>query len=191
MATDYQTYANKLQRRAGLRRLLLAPPALLVCASLVLLVASPFSWDAAEIADLPAWIPPALGILTGLGGLWVGAFAFQRTLRETRGDFEVFALQLAWGVIMFISGSLMMLGLTDRLPDPDTYAHLLDDNGNRTITPNDYFAFSFLFGLLQIGWVWVGAYLYSHAMSNLAPNRISARRPDEVDGVGVLLRERS
>ena len=178
------------QRRGNTRSLLLLPPLLLVLAAAVLILASPLAWGAGEIIDAPAWMAPLMGVIVGLGGLWVGLFSLRKTLRSTRGDFEVFGLQTVFGVLMFISGSVMLVSLATQLPSESTYARALDDDGQIQISALGFFASSMLLGAFQIGWVWIGAYLYSNAIDNQAPNRISARHPDEVDGVGVLLRER-
>ena len=189
MAQIGDATARTSQRRPRARALLLVAPALLVLASLVLLIASPTAWGAAAVLDAPAWLPPVLGVIVALAALWIGTYSFRKILRETYGDFEVFGLQLVFGVIMFISGAAMLLGLAVQLPDAGTYERWLDD-GEVVGRSRDYFVFSLIYGVLNIGWVWVGAYLYSHAITNMQPNRISARSPDEVDGVGELLRER-
>jgi hypothetical protein len=131
-----------------------------------------------------------LGLIVAMGGFAVAFFSLRHTLRTTRGDFEVFGLQLIFGTIMFLTGAAMMLSLVFQLPDPDTYARVLDDNGEYNASIAGFFILSLLLGAFNIGWVWVGAYLYSHALANMQPNRISARQPGETDGVGELLRER-
>ena len=178
MATNFDTSVKMKQRKPGKRALLLLPPLALVLSGLVLLVASPLSWDAAAIIDAPSWMPPVLGVLVALGGLWIGGFALSRTLTATRGDFEVFGLQTVFGALMFLSGSAMMLSLVVRLPDEATYRSALDDDGQVAISALGYFAVSIVLGAFQVAWVWVGAYLYSHAVTNQEPNRISASHPD-------------
>ena len=184
------TRAPSIQRKPTARLLLVMPPLVLLAASGLLMITSPFAWGAAEVLDAPDWMPPVLGIIVAIGGLSVGFFSLRHTLRTTHGDFEVFGLQLVFGVLMFVSGAAMMLSLVFQLPDTDTYARALDDNGEYTVSVSGFFILSLLLGAFNVGWVWVGAYLYSHAIANMQPNRISARHPGETDGVGELLRER-
>ncbi len=190
MSTDYETYIEKIQRRPGVRLLLLLPPALLVLACLVLIAVSPFAWGAAKIIEAPDWMPPVLGILTALGGLWVGWFAIQTVRRETHGDFSVFSLQTAGGVLFLAIGVAMFLSLAVQLPDSDTYERAIDDEGKIQISPAGFFVTGLILGAIQTGLAWIGAYVYSHAVTNLSPTRLSVRDPNEVDGIGELLRER-
>ena len=178
-----------IQKRRNLRGLVLLPPLALVFASIALVAAAPLAWGAGEIIDIPDWMPPLVGVIIALGGLLVGLTALRKTGRETHGDFEVFGLQIAFGVIMFIAGSAMMIALVFKLPDTDTYAQMITDDGTH-ITATGFFVMSVITAAANIGVVWVGAYLYSHAFANMEPNRISQRLPGEVDGVGELLRER-
>ena len=189
MSHNVRTTAQPAARTAVTRILLLLPPLALGVAALILLVVSPFSWGAAEVLNAPAWMPPVLGALTALGGLAVALYSLRKTLRTTRGDFEVFALQLVFGVLMFISGAAMLVSLAVQLPDPSLYTRFLDENGEYTLSPLGFFVVSLVMGAFNIGWVWAGAYLYSHAVADMEPNRISRRSPTEVDGVGQLLRE--
>ena len=189
MTTDNEASNATLQRKPFLRNLLVLPPIFLVAAGCVLLVVSPSAWDAADNIEAPAWMPPTIGLLAALGGLWIGLYALKATLTATSGDFEVFGLQTVFGVIMFVSGGLLMLSLAFRLPDSGTYAGMIDDDGEVTISSLGFFIVSLALAAFNIGWIWVGAYLYSHAISNQQPNRISQRYPGEVDGVGALLRE--
>jgi hypothetical protein len=174
------------QRRPLLRTLLLAPPALLGVAAMILLVTSPLAWDAGRNADLPAWTPPALGAFVALLGLLVAIFSLRRTLRETDGDFEVFGLHLVGGLLTFIFGAVMMVSLAIEIPDSANYTESSDRIGP---SGRGFFVMSLVLGAFNVGCIWVCAYLYSHAISNLQPNRISARLPGEVDGVGELLKE--
>ena len=189
MTTENETTTS--QRKGQIRLLLLLLPGLLVVTSLALLVVSPFSWGAGAPIEMSDWMPPVIGVTAGLGALWVGLAALRKVARATRGDFEVFALQLVFGTLMFIAGSGLLLSLIDRLPDASTYEAFLDDDGEPPAAPAAFFVFSLIWGAFNIGWVWVGSYLYSNAISNQEPNRISRRDPDEVDGVGALLRERN
>jgi hypothetical protein len=188
--TDSNDEATTTQRRPLLRKLLLLPPAFLIVAAVVCLLASPFAWGAAEVIDAPDWAPVATGLLLAIGPLIIGRFALRKTLRDTRGDFDVFGLHVAGGFVMFVSGGLMLFSLVVRLPDSATYAQAINDEGEQTVSTWGFFLLSLVLGAFNVGWVWVGAYLYSHAVSNQQPNRISARTPGEVDGVGELLRER-
>ena len=190
MPTSPSGEPTSTQQRKTLRALLLLPPFVLVVASIVLLASAPLSWGAAEVLDAPDWIPPIVGAIVALAGLWVGLYSLRHTAQGTRGDFSVFSLQLVLGILMFASGSAMMLTLAVQLPDTDTYARALDDDGSISIGVVELVVVSLVTGALCIGLVWVGAYLYSHAITNLRPNRISARLPGEVDGVGELLRRR-
>jgi hypothetical protein len=136
-------------------------------------------------------MPPALGLLVALGGIWIGTYALRIVLRRTRGPFRVLKLQLVFGVVISLAGAAMMVALADRLPDSATYARALDENGDYTLPASAFFIMSLILGAFQLGWVWVGAYLYSHAITDDQPNRVSERHPGEVDGVAALLRERS
>jgi hypothetical protein len=182
--------AGGAQRRPIARRLLLLPPAFLVAAACVLVGVAPYAWGAGEVIDLPAWMPTAIGLLVASGGLLVGGYSLRKTLRETHGDFEVFGLQTVAGIIMFMSGGLMMLSVASELPDTANYRSMIDDDDEVGISPLGFFVVSLALAAFNIAWVWVGAYLYGHAFSNQEPNRISRRTPGEVDGVGALLRER-
>ena len=178
------------QRRRNVRALLLLPPFVLVLASGVLLASSPLAWGAAAVLDVPDWVPTAIGAVVGLAGLWISLYSLRQTARYTQGDFEIFGLQLMLGVIMFVAGSGIMLTLALQLPDPDLYARTIQDDGDTAIGAVEIVVVSLFTGVLSIGLVWSGAYLYSYATANMKPNRISQRLPGEVDGVGELLRER-
>ena len=65
----------------------------------------------------------------------------------------------------------MLLSLAYWLPDAATYAQMLDDDGEYTASHWGLFFISLVFGAFNIGWVWVGACLYGHAVSNQQPNR--------------------
>ena len=190
MAKVVDVTAPALQNKRRTRALLLLGPVPLVLAALVLLVVSPRAWGAAEVLDAPAWMPSVIGAAVALAGLWVGAYSLRKTRSETAGDFEVFGLQLVFGVFMFISGAAMMLAMAVQLPDAGTYERWLDQDGDFVGRARDFFVISVIYGVLNIGWIWAGAYLYTHAIANMQPNRISRRLPGEVDGVGELLRER-
>lgn len=170
------------------RRLLLLLPLILWVASVILLASSPLSWGAAEVLDVPDWAPPLVGAVVALGSMWIALFSFRTTTRATRGDFEVFPLQLVFGSLMFLSGAATMLTLAVQLPNPDTYVRVIEEDPEVTVGATEIVVVSLLTGLLSIGCVWIGAYLYSHAITNMLPNRISARHADEVDGIGELLR---
>lgn len=190
MATGLGQDGIEKQRQDVGRAFALLLPAILLIASIVLLVVSPFSWGAAEVLDAPGWMPPALGIITGFGGLWIGVYSLKRVARATRGAYSVFGLQLIFGTVMFLSGAILLLWFATQLPAEATYERALDDEGEYTLAPAWFFIVSLVIGAFQLAWIWVGAYLYSNAFTNQQPNRISERDPNEVDGVAELLRER-
>ena len=183
------TTANR--PRPGLRTALLLTPLFLLVASVALLVAAPFAWGAADIIDVPGWMPSFVGALIAGGGLALGMTALLRTLRVTRGDFETHPLQTAAGVIIIVTSAISLISLAMRIGDADTYTSAIDDHGEVTISPAVFLIGGLLLGIFTLAWCWVGTYLYGHAVADLQPNRISERHPGEVDGVGELLRERS
>jgi hypothetical protein len=187
MATNQPTAET---RQGSVRILLLLPPFILVAAALLLLISAPFSWDAARIIDAPAWMPPVTGILIGLGGLWIGWYSLKHIARATRGAFEVTGLQTLFGLLMFLSGTFMLFSLVTRLPSASTYRSGLDENGEIVVSALGFMAVSLIIGALQLGWIWAGAFLYTNAVTNMQPNRVSARDPNEVDAIGKMLRER-
>lgn len=177
------------QRRAGLRRVLLLLPVLLLAGSIVLLAAAPFSWDAGAVLELQPWMPPFIGCCMAFAGIAISLFAIRVVAARTRGDFELLPIQLAFGVFMFIAGAALQLTFASQIGSTATYERALDPNGEPEVSPAMFMFGTAVLAGMTLAWVWAAAYIYVNAITNLQPNAISMRRPGEVDGIGELLKE--
>jgi nitrate reductase gamma subunit len=154
------------------------------------LVAAPYAWSAAAIIEIPDWMPSFVGLVIALGAIAIAAFTLRVFLRVTHGEFEVHSLQAAGGVLILLIVAAMIVGLAVQLPDPDSYKGAINDDGEITVGPTMFLASGLILTVVYEFLAWLGAYLYTHALTDMEPNRISRRLPGEVDGVGELLRER-
>lgn len=174
------------QQQIGLRCFLLLLPVLLLAGSVVLLVASPSAWGAGDVIGLPSWMPPAFGLGMALGGTAISVFAIRVVLERTRGEYEVFPLQLVFGSLMFVAGGAMQVGIASQIGQPAAY----DSRFGGTM-PLDVFAFiTMVTPGLVLAMVWAAAYTYVHALTDHGPSKNGMLRLDEPDAIGLLLVER-
>ena len=181
---------NERPRRRRTRALLALPLLLLLGAGFAALLAAPYAWGAASIIEIPDWMPTFIGLIVAAGALAIASFCLRGFLRITRGEFEVYSLQAAGGVLLMLIVAAMVIGFAIRLPDPTSYEVAIDDNGEIIVGPTMFLASGIVMALAYEGIAWLGAYLYTLALTDIEPNRISRRHRNEVDGVGRLLRER-
>jgi hypothetical protein len=166
------------------------PLVLLLLAGFAVLVAVPYAWGAASIIEIPDWMPSFIGLVVALAAIAIASYSLRGLLRVTRGEFEVHSLQAAGGALLLLVVAAMILGLALRLPDPASYEAAIDDDGEITVGPTMFLGSGIVLTVAYAFVAWLGSYLYTHAVTDMEPNRISRRLPNEVDGVGELLRER-
>lgn len=166
------------------------PLLFLLLAGFAALVAGPRAWAAASVIEIPDWMPSFIGLVVGLGAIAIASFSLRALLRVTRGEFEVHSLQAAGGALLLLVVAAMVLGLALRLPDPASYEAAINEDGENTVGPTMFLASGIVLAVAYGFVAWLGTYLYTHALTDMEPNRISRRLPNEVDGVGELLRER-
>jgi hypothetical protein len=178
------------QQRQVERSLLLIPPLALVSGSLTLLAASLLSWGAASEIGARDWMPPVAGLIVAAGGLLLGGYELREVLKRTQGDFSLFPLQLVAGSLLLVLGAGMQIAIAVDIGDPSTYEHLKEPDGTVRTSPTVYFIGSTVLSAFTLVYVWTAAYVYGMAITNQKPNRISERKPGEVDAIGELIRER-
>jgi hypothetical protein len=178
------------QQRPVERAMLLIPPLALVIGALTLLGASLLSWGAASEIGARDWMPPAAGLIVAVGGLLLGGYELREVLKRTQGDFNLFPLQLVAGSLLLVLGAGMQIAIAIEIGDPGTYEHLKEPDGSIRTSPTLYFIGSTLLSLFTLFYIWTAAYVYGMAITNQKPNRISERKPGEVDAIGELIRER-
>ena len=177
-----------------LRAILTLPSAILVFVSGALLAAAPLAWGDADAIDAPAWMPVAIHGIVALAGLWIGIHAFRSVWRATHGRFDVARIQAALGLLMLATGTSLVLALLITIGDFGVYeGSLVESRPDGTIervSPAAAFLGGLVYAAAMTAAAWTGAALYANAITNMQPNRISARHPDEIDGIGELLKER-
>lgn len=176
------------QKRRTLRVLMAAMPVVLIVASFTLLTLSPTVWASEESRVEPPWLPVLSAAIMGLVGGVVGLYALREVLRRTLGDFEVFGLQVYFGVLAFPVGALIQFNYIPVLNFimQTTENDPLDQSGTGILA----FSLLTLGGCFLLGIVWCGAYVFAQAITNHRPNMLSQRGPNEIDGIGELLKER-
>jgi hypothetical protein len=172
------------------RFILIAPPALLFLAGIVMLVAAPLAWGAAADVGLADWTTTFNGLLAALPAIFVGLFALQETRRRTEYEFTLAPLQIGVGLVFitFVAVGLLVFAL--RIADPDTYESL------RPANPRDRGTSTF--GFLMIGLIGTGvtamvtswvAFLYCQSIYGEKPSRFDKQAGEE-DAIGTLIEER-
>jgi hypothetical protein len=134
-------------------------------------------------------MPSFVGLVVALGAIAIAAFSLSEFLRVTRGEFQVHSLQAAGGALLLLPVAAMVLGLADRLPVPASYEGAINEDGEITVGPTMFLGSGIVLAVVYGFVAWLGTYLYTHGLTDTEPNRISRRLPNEVDGVGELLRE--
>ena len=151
-----------------------------------MLAMSPGSWGAAESAALPDWMPAVSAVFFAVCSLAIGILTLRGVWERTSSGYAVFAFQLFFGAWLMLVCGLVLLVLATRIAEPSTYESLLDENGRPNVTPEG-FAFINLWVTIFVAiFVAFCAYLYCEAITYRA-KRVE-RPPDEVDGVGEMLR---
>jgi hypothetical protein len=171
------------------RALVLAPPACLLLASVIMLGAALAAWGAGKDVDLPPWMTTLAGLVLAAPALATGGITYLQIRERTRDDFEVDGLGLivggAW--LLLAAGLVIMVAL--RLADGSTYDALRDEDGEVVVVPLAFLFFTivgtFFFGVAMAP----GAYLYSIAVRPGRPSRYE-RRATERDNLGEYFRGR-
>jgi hypothetical protein len=178
-----------MSTRLVARFALCAPPALLTAAGLLLLIASPDAWGAADHVDQPSWTPTACGLIFTAGALGIGAWSLRDALIRTRGEFTSIRFQvISTGalVVLFALGATIIAA---RLPEPMTYDRLIDADTGDAMSTVAFLLYSSIGGAFFIALTGALAYAYNHAIDPRPTGRF-AHVEGEVDGVGELLRRR-
>jgi hypothetical protein len=170
-------------RRALPRWLVLAPPALLLLSSLVMIAAAVDAWGAAEPVEIPAWMTTVAGLLIGLPAAMTGILGIYEVGKRTGGDFGVDRRGLASGACWLLLAAGAELLAASRIGDPATYDPLRDEEGNPEMVPGAFLMFTVVGTFVLTALMLPGAYVYSQAVWPERPNKFR-RRPNERDYMG-------
>jgi hypothetical protein len=184
--------------KALLRLAVVGLPALLLIASLAVLLMSVPASGAGAHAGLPDWMPTAAGVVLGLPAAIIAAICLRNVLRSTNAAFSVAPLLLVFGLLTLPIAIAMETAVAVGVADPATYDRLLESDDGSSITsdpslnsgpvsPAGFMAGTVVISLFLNGVVAISAVIYASAVTVDGGQRFE-RRPGEFDAIDELLR---
>jgi hypothetical protein len=183
-----------------LRLVVVGLPALLLLASLAVLLLSVPAWGAGAHAGLPDWMPTAAGVVLGLPAAIIAGICLHNVLLSTNASFSVTPLLLVFGLLTLPIAIATETAVAVGVADPATYDRLLEpDNGSRItsdaaldsgpVSPEGFMAGTIVISLFLNGVVAISAVIYASAVTVSGGQRFE-RTPGEFDAIDELLRGR-
>lgn len=172
--------------RFSSRWALAMPPFLLTLAGGTAVIASPFAWGAGSHVELPDWMTTFFGLLFGATAIAIGFVTLRDVLRRTAVAFSTIQIHLPLGVVL-VFVAVMLLILTTRIGDPNTYDSLRDSRGEITMSAPAFFITTVLGTAIIAAMASACAYVYSQALSR-EQSRFT-KREGEQDVIGKMLEE--